>query len=509
MFSKLFTRFGKRRTIGVAIAVAVIAIVAYLFLSGNDEAAVEETVLATVEVRSVDELSSVNTFSAVGTVSAVSEANLQTEAGGRVTAVNVEIGKFVAAGTVLASIENSRERATLLQAEGSYEAAVAGANQGDSGARDAETSLKSAQDAAIQAVRNAYTDVNSALINSIDPFFSSPETSVPGLRIDGNTPVLSAERVAYQTLMPRWQAALASIDTDSIKSNLDRAEDNTIRTINFVEQFAVATNEADARDTLDGLPVTSLTTVLLSQSKTLSATLSNIQDARTKLIAAEEAVVRSSIAGTNNTTSLANAQVKVALGSLRSAQAAYEKTLVRTPISGVINALYLKAGEYVTSGQKAAIVANNNGLEIVTSVNQDDSVTLTIGDVVSIDGTASGTVTAIAGAVDPTTGKVAVKVSVTDDADLQNGSTVTVLFTKKEVTANPAMTIPLSAIKMTGSGPVTFSVGSDNTLIATPVTLGAISGDSVVIEQGLATDAAIVVDARGLKEGQAVVIENN
>lgn len=508
MFQGLIGRFGKKRLYGSVGGAALLGGLLVFILVGGEAAPVEETAVPTnVTVSAVRNLVRDDVFSAVGTVAAVSEARLQTERGGRVTAVTTEIGATVRAGQVIASIENASERAALLQAEGAYEAAVAGAEQGDSGTRDAASALANTKEAAVAVVRDAYTDSSSALITSIDQFFADPESTVPGLRISGNASVLNAERVAFQPLMIAWKASVDGATPDNVRAKLDEAERNVVRTIAFVDSFAALTRDAQGNDSLAGQPVTSYAPALLAKSSELNGTLRSIQSARSALTSAEEAALRSQIAGSGGSVSLADAQVKIALGSLRAAQAAYEKTLVRSPITGVVNALYLKAGEYVSPSQPAAIVANNNGLEIVTNVNEAEASVLSVGAEVTIDAVATGTITAIGGAIDPTTGRVAVKVSVDDAAALSNGATVNLTFKKETATAaSSTISIPLSAIKMTGSGPVVFTVGDDKKLVAGAVTLGAISGERVVVERGLTNDTVIVVDARGLKEGQEVSV---
>jgi multidrug efflux pump subunit AcrA (membrane-fusion protein) len=106
---------------------------------------------------------------------------------------------------------------------------------------------------------------------------------------------------------------------------------------------------------------------------------------------------------------------------------------------------------------------------------------------------------------------VALKVSVDENAALENGATVTLAFSQtKNVSEAPTqISVPLSALKMTGTGPVVFFVTPELTLSAQTVVLGAIRGESVVIKSGITALDAIVVDARGLKDGQAVTIASN
>ncbi len=512
MIQKLYSWYGKRTVQAVAGVIMALALVGiYLVISGGSKEA--EPVVnekPTVEVKAVANMSSAATVSAVGVVQAVSEARLRAEAGGRVTSVNVEIGDAVRAGTVLASLENSSESASVLQAQGAYEAALAGAQQSDSGVRDSETRLKAAEDASLSSVRAAYTTINRTLVSTVDQFFSNPDGQVPGLRIDGQTSFLNSERVAFQAIMPTWQTNVAAAKPADLAARFAEAEKNTIRMIAIVDSLIKSTGDAADSETLLGAPVKSYTAGLLTERNTLNATLASIQGTRSELATANEAKQRAELGGTSGDVSLANAQVKIALGSLRAAQANYEKTIVRSPINGVVNALYVKTGDYMSPSAEAAIVANNSGLEISTSISEEDSAFIQIGDVVTIEETATGTVTAIADAVDPTTGKVALKVSVDESTSLTNGTTVNLSFKKEsKAETDKAIIIPLTALKMTGSGPIAFSVSDEKKLVAIPVVLGPVVGDSVTIAEGLTPDTRIVTDARGLRDGQEVTVTTN
>ncbi len=510
MLNKLYSWYGKRTVLRVGIFALLIVLFAIfkLFLQSDSEPAKEEVRTATVEVAPVRNLLSGNSFTTVGLVAAISEARLQTETGGRITSVNVTIGDTVRAGTILASIENSSERAVLLQAQGSYEAAQAAAKQGDSGARDAQTALAAAENNALSAIRASYTSVNNGLISSVDDFFSNPQGTTPGLRVSGDASYLNAERVAFQSIMPQWQVQVAKANAGSVDFALTQSETRTTRMIQLLDAFILITSNADNNETLLDRPLSSYSTGLLADRALLNATLASIQNSRSALTSAREAVTRAALGGTTSQLSVANAQVKIALGSLLAAQSNYEKTVIRTPISGVVNALYIKEGEYVTPAFPTAIIANNGGLEITTAVGQENREGLAIGDVVTLESDATGVISAIAGAVDPTTGKIALKIGVDKKGTLKNGSTVSIFFSKEVREETSQIKVPLSAIKMTGAGPVVFSLTETNTLMALAVTLGAITGESVVVTTGVTLDSVIVVDARGLKEGQQVTLKS-
>ncbi|HWB33817.1 MAG TPA: efflux RND transporter periplasmic adaptor subunit, partial [Candidatus Paceibacterota bacterium] len=199
-----------------------------------------------------------------------------------------------------------------------------------------------------------------------------------------------------------------------------------------------------------------------------------------------------------------------AQGALAAARAQLEKAIIRAPISGTINSLSLKQGDYVNASQEILTIANNHALKIVAYVTQDDAQNLSVGSKASIeDGTASGVITQIAPAVDPATKKIEVDIGITDSGALVNGQSVSVQFTtaaRPSTAASARITIPLTALKITSDGMNVFSVTASSTLEAHAVSIGELLGDRVVITQGLTPDMAIVTDARGLRDGETVTV---
>ncbi len=495
-----------------AFSAVLLAVVAFSITGSieEDEQATTDIKNPSVEVQSIRDMSSGRTFTSVGTVESVSEARLQTESGGRVTAVYAKIGDIVNAGSILATLENASERASLLQAEGAYESAQAAAAQSNVGTREADIRLNDARLDIERVSNSVYGTVQDVLVSKIDPFYANPNSSYPSLRIAtlSNTKFLSDERIAIQVALKDWDSFEFTItQTDSLYQHADFVKQQLEKLVNLVDIFRTAVNDDKNDSRYSDAERDSLNSDLALARTQLIGAQNSIEASKSELMNAVEAVERAQISSTGGITSSADAQLKQALGAYRSAQANYERTVVRTPISGVVNAFYLKAGEYVSPSAPAVIVANNNnGLEINTSVNQEDSVKIAVGDMVVIDKTATGTISAIAGAIDPTTGKVAVKISIDNTSEVKNGTAVSVKYTAKEVKQTTEISIPLSAIKMTGSGPVVFTVTESNQLKDLPVVLGPVSGSEVVIEEGVTLDTEIVVDARGLKAGTEVTV---
>ncbi|MEX0918199.1 MAG: HlyD family efflux transporter periplasmic adaptor subunit [Candidatus Paceibacterota bacterium] len=509
----------KTRTglIRLGIAVAAVAVVGVFAFQNGEEATPAEEQVRGVQIEQVGSFGTGGALTLVGTVKAVDQATLQAEAGGRVTAVRVGLGDTVRAGSVIATLENSSQYAAVLQAEGSYEAALAAAAQSDIGVDQSQTSLVQAKNNAVSVVRGAYNTANSAVRNNIDTFFTSPDAQfTPGLRLEGYgyTSYLNNERVSFQNILTQWRGEADTLDVnDDLTAALSAAEQWTERIIEMVETFIVLLNDqpsASGRYTSTELASYSVTFSALRAE--LNATLLSIENARTTLQSAEEGVSRAKIGGTGGTVSAANASVKQALGALRSAQSTYNKTIIRSPITGVVQTLSVDTGDYVSAFTTVATVANQNALEVTTFISSAERERIAVGDVVMLQDGGEGVVVAIAPAVDAATGKIEVKIQSQSEL-LQNGDVIELTLAgdapdTTSVSTGP-ITIPIAAIKVETDRMVVFTVTDENILVAHKVTVGPLLGSEIVIIDGITTDMEIVTDARGLNEGDRVTILPN
>jgi len=489
---QLYERFGKKKVHGALIlgALLIISVLGTLIFQNGSPELPERTNGRVVLVQTVAELaSSGSIINTVGTVRAISEARLETESSGRVTAVNVGIGDRVAAGTVIAAIENAREHASLLQAEGAYEAALANT-------AEAETD-------AANVYREAYIVANNAIRNLVDELFVLPESNRPRLLLNKSrfTSEIEDNRVIIGELLKDWEWSLFSdyaTQRDGL-TMLETAEEDTDQIVGYMSRVIEAVARQNADERFSESDLASYRSRLFTAQTALNRTLADIQDAIGDLFNAQVG---------NKQVSTAFAAVKQALGALRAAQASYEETLIRTPIAGVVNAMYLHEGEYVGVGNPAAVVANNDALEISAYVTEEHAKRIAIGDIVQIDGERAGTVARIAPAIDPITKKIEVKITVSKKASVANGDTVRIAL----ATVSPQETVseiflPLRSIRFTGDNAAVFRV-IDGILVEQEIELGEIRADTVEIVSGITPEDSIVTDARGLRAGERVSITN-
>lgn len=508
MISRLYSWYGKA-VVNSIFAVVALLIVAGFVLTQNPEEETQNVLEAReVTVASVASFSNDATIDVIGTVSATREATIQSEAAGQVTRVNVALGDRVTAGQIIGQIENASERAQVLSAQGAYEAALAAAAQADSGVQSAETALAAAKTAGVSTFRSAFTTTDDAIRNTIDILFSNP-TGAPGFRLDGlgQATSLNTTRQTIEGTLRTWSIDTTEINTANAKEKLENMSEDMETVSRFVETLAqVAANENNDEASIDGTSIGAIRSSITGVRTALNGTKQSIQNALTGIINAEEALTRATISGTTGEQSSANAAVKQALGALRGAEANLEKTLFRAPITGNINVLDIKVGDFVSSFTPVAQITNDSGFEVKTSVSESERARIQVGDRVQVDGV-EGVVTALAPAVNPTTKKVEVRIAV-DGSDLKSGDTVRVVIPTDTTTTNASdtrITVPVPALKVETDRIIVFTV-ENNQLVAHEITEGPLVGSNIIILDGLTPDMVIVTDARGLNEGDQVKV---
>lgn len=509
MFQRIYRWITRHPWRSAAIAVVLAFLVVVISSLGGEEQDVPEQDARTiVRIQSVAELvRNGSSISILGTASAVDEAEVRTQIGGQVTAVSVAIGDRVAAGSVLATLENNRERAAVLQAEGAYEAAVASAAQTDISTGASAADLDRSRRAAWNARRSAFAAANTILRTTVEPLF-----------LDNNVQFLTLHDFTWEQRLIRYEIEAWGDDTlaplphesGDILAALNAAE----RTIDRLAAFVDAVSDRIARRHGDSTHVEVRALVTQYRSE-LSTARSSLDSARQSVIAARAelestlaAYERAQIAGSGGAVSAADAQVKQALGSLRAAQAALENTIVRSPIDGIISSVPVKRGAYVGAATPVAVVVGDGALEITAHLAPAERDAIEAGSVVGIEGGGTGVVTRIAPAINSATQKYEFKIS-PENGTVAHGDIVRISLDGARRDAGSSedgpLFLPLPAVKLTATSAFVFTV-ENGVLVEHEVVLGAVRGGTIAITSGITSDMEIVVDARGLAAGAPVRI---
>jgi multidrug resistance efflux pump len=511
----------------IGLVLIVVIIGGIVLIHGNGTVA-DSTSLRTVTLEKVSDFGgSDNGVDVIGSVRSVTQADILAQSAGTVTAVNSTLGASVPAGYVIASLDNAAQSAAVLQAEGGYEAAVAAKNAAELQTGNAGTSFTEAQTAARNTYESTYSSLDSALQNDIDTLFGAPTPIGPQLEI--SDPIsgtdLIRQRQAITNMMLTWQGTLATDDTVDPETLLNNAQTNLNMVVPFITELSTAAHANGSNATQAQL------TALAAGSSAINGLVSGLSAERdaynAKLTAAQ--VAQTQTGSSNTDVASADANVTEALGGLRAAQAAYEKTVIRAPIGGTVNYLPIHVGDSVSLNQKVATVARNNALEVVMYLSQGDSNRVAVGDTVTMTSgnsadtgtTYKGIVTTISPALDPVTKQIEVDVAVNDGSDLVNGESVQVALpsitaavpaaqtTATTTPATASIQLPLTAVKLLPNEQDVFSVDATGHLVAHQVQIGNVLGDLIQITTPLDPELEIVTDARGLSAGDMVLIASS
>lgn len=459
-FSKALTtvksvNFKSRRTqIAIAGTVVVLAGLVYgLTRLGGTTETVAETALRPVEL--VD----VSTFIRQGEVktteSGTREVVVRAEVGGKVSRV-AQKGTRVSLGQIVAELENSSQRAALLQAEGTLDVASAGLSKTKRGTREeqqsilgtnvssAQSSLASAKEAAVTSLSSAYSTIEDAVHQKSDAMFDNPDSNVPHFSVPTTETQLATgaegTRVSIGAILKRQSERGQSLSvTDDLASEL-RATDAELRSVRaYLDVLIAVVNKAIPTSGTSATDIAGYKTNLSLARVNISTAISALASSRETLVSRQAAIeVAQQNLGQGTTVDeadviSASASVKQAQGAYASALAAYQKTIIRSPSAGTIIACSPTAGDIINTGADVCRI--------------------------TASGSASGT----------------------------------------------SFALPLSAVKYTPAGANVFIVAEDGTLRMLPIETGLVSAGSITVA-GLLGDERIVVDIRGLKEGEKVEV---
>jgi multidrug efflux pump subunit AcrA (membrane-fusion protein) len=230
----LFIRLGWLK--GSVLVVALLLIVGFglSWLRGSTVSSEVSDTTRSVSVDSVSNLSQGGSaLSVAGTVESQTEATVRAEKSGEVTAVYHALGDTVAAGTIVAELEDSSERAAVLQAQGAVQAATAGA-------QTSQTTLAAAQSGAVNVLLAAYSSADKVVHGDIDSMFSNPGSSQPVFNVQSANSQAKidteSKRSTLNPILVREQARSSSLSTSDgfevNKGNTTQKKTNTNNTRN-------------------------------------------------------------------------------------------------------------------------------------------------------------------------------------------------------------------------------------------------------------------------------------
>lgn len=488
-----------------SVAVLVVILLAFYFLRGGATKVESVTVVKGDVVQQV---------AVTGKTVAVQDISIGFDKTGRVSRSYADVGSKVKAGDTLVVLENADLAAQVAQARANLsqeQIKLAQARQsGQSGYDDARANM-------ISKIRDAYVKSDDAVRNNIDQFFTSPRTSSTNIEFsfeDGGTQydypldtnlrlAVNAKRLSVEKILIGWEMSLSQLDSSAL--DLPQAIRNTEQNLNAVKSLlddvAFLANTIKTTEFKYEATIANYKSIISAARSNVSLATTNIISAREKLTSAPQKVTSNSTIDFDTVLSQ-EARVEQFVAALASAQAEYEKSVITSPINGIVTVQDGKVGETVNAGTKIVSIISDKDLEIEANVSEVNIGKVSLGNTVSISfdafpgETFTGKIFYIEPAETIVDNIVNYKIKVSIDTPIPNiksGLTSNLIIRTNEKLG--VIKIPLYAITREGdTASVLRVVGTKGETEKITVTTGLIGNDgSVEILSGLSEGDVLTV----------------
>jgi multidrug efflux pump subunit AcrA (membrane-fusion protein) len=199
------------------------------------------------------------------------------------------------------------------------------------------------------------------------------------------------------------------------------------------------------------------------------------------------------------------ATLKQRRSELRQAQQQLADTVIRAPITGVVQTRRANTGEYVAAGAPVADVVRIDPLRLKLAIPERDAASVKQGQPVQVqvDGdkqTYQGTIARLSPALDPQNRTLLVEADIRNPGSLRPGL---ISRAKIVIGSSPALTLPHSAIVVFAGLSKVIGVEGGKA-VEKQVTVGKRAGDLVEIVSGVAAGDKVVEKPGSLQQGQPV-----
>jgi multidrug efflux pump subunit AcrA (membrane-fusion protein) len=369
--AKHFVKKNRWWVLSLSVASAVILFFAF----GNKKESVENYLI-------VSKQDIVEEVSATGNVRPLSNLDLSFEMSGQVSHIRVSPGDKVYQGQVLMSLSNADLVAAVDQAKAGLKIAEANLASIKSGTRPEELVIakSSVDDAKISLdgkIADAYVKADDAIRNNIDEIFDNPSSPYAKLNIQLNNTVLEYEvnnlRREVEIILNDWEIKGSNLPVSVAYENLDKIKI-------FLDKLALGINNITVE-------TSNLSQTTLDRYKTaISASRSYISSAYSALNIADstyntaKATYDLKLAGnTPETIFIQEATVDQARANLKVAEARLSKSIIYSPISGVVSDVIAKIGEIIQPGMMAVSIISDGKYEIESYIPEADISKISLG----------------------------------------------------------------------------------------------------------------------------------
>lgn len=346
--------------------------------------------------------------SVTGKVKPASKVDLAFESTGKVTDIYVDVGDKVYSGQVLARLNSDQYVAQYNQAKASLDVEQSRLNELKKGTRfeevdvqkvkvaNAEQSLLDAKNNLVVKIKDSYIKSDDAVRNKVDQLFDNPFSASPNLNIVTNFNLeLKAEsgRIHMEEIITSWFSSISSdekiFNNLSVQTNLTKQNLNEISS--FLDNIALIANGLSVTSTLTQTTIDGYKTAINTGRTNINTALSNIFTAEEKLKTAEstlslekQTLILKEAGATYEQIKEQEAKVKSAQANVDNYVAFINKTIIYSPISGIVTKVNLEKGEIAQLNTTAIMIISGAEFEVEANIPEADIAKINLGDIAQI-----------------------------------------------------------------------------------------------------------------------------
>lgn len=390
----LFT--GKKKYITIIILI-IIAIVVFLSIKGKGN--------KTLNLVAVTRGNVIQEVLVTGTVKPFDAVDLAFEKSGKVDYIAKNVGDSVFTGETIASLDNGSEQASLDSAKADLKSAEAHYQELARGSRPEDIAVSQASlDQAKQTLVNDYSGVtdilndaynksDNAVNRQTDQIFSNDQSSNPDLTFTINNQQIKndaiATRISINETLKSFKKLTDSLliengTMDDSDSALNEAKSDLIKIQNFLIKVSSAleasTNLSDATLLTYKDAVATGRTNVNTALQSVNNLIETIASQKIAVEKSDRELTLKKLGATKEVLAQAQASIDQAEANVKSAEANLRKTIIRSPINGIITKQDAKTGEIATANNSLISVMSAKNFKIEAYVPEADSTKLSIGD---------------------------------------------------------------------------------------------------------------------------------
>jgi multidrug efflux pump subunit AcrA (membrane-fusion protein) len=379
----------------ILIVIVVFFVIYFVFVKGSSTPIVESF---TVSKRNLTEMVSVT-----GKVEPISNVDLTFEKAGRVTNLSVSVGDKVYRGQYLVSVSNGDLQASVEQAKAAVkiaEANLSALNKGSTPEQIAldevrvqksQADLTELKNTLVNSINDSYTKADDTIRNKTDIILSNPRNQNVELKFYtdfqlGND--IKMIRPEIEKNLDLWVSSMLGLNSNSnLDSIITIAKNNLDIIQTYLEKVAYAVNNlnADFNHTQTTIDLWK-SNISIARSNVdlavsgLSTNISQYSSAMYSLKIAENQLAITKSGATKEQMAVQEATVEQAKANLDNAVAQLEKSILRSPIDGIVTKVNIKIGELAQAGVPSISLISLGKFEIESFVPEADIAKIKIGN---------------------------------------------------------------------------------------------------------------------------------